>query len=199
MDNKTLKALVIKYKDSGLTYQQIADSLYDEYGLSRSRQALQGMYQRAVKNNQSEECKERIVATADIVNVYCLGYSMSDVKTIVNKLGYKLSYNDVVVTIRSQKDYRKKVKESIVRRVVETLKDAIDMESVRDSLKYKEIIPTEKQLKLYIADAYKEMMYVEMSKILARAYQFTDDKTVVRKIITDLNLKVGMESVRQSL
>ena len=199
MDNKTLKAFVIKLKNDGLTFQKISDILSEEHNVTRSRQAIQGMYQRAINYNESDEAKDRIVATADTVNIYCLGYTMDKVKELANQLGHKLSYNDVVVIIRNQKEYIEDVRKSITKRVMCALRGSVDIETIKDSLKYRNIISTDKQLKTYIAEAYKDWIGLETSKLLAKAYQFTDDKAIVKKIIKDLNLKVDMEDIRENL
>lgn len=186
MDNKTLKAFIVKSKDEGLTYQEIADKLEEEYKIVRSRQALQGMYQRAVRDKDTTLQKERFVASADIVNVYCLGYNKTEVTDIVNKLGFNLSYNDVVSTIREQEDYIKNVEESIIAKVEREMSTCHFINELSPRITYKGILPTDKQLKRYVAEAYKDILSREFAERLMNIYEFTDDKSVPKKVEEEL-------------
>ena len=55
MDSKTLKAFVIEHKDKGLSYQDISDKLREDFNIIRSRQALQGIYTRAMNSNNNQK------------------------------------------------------------------------------------------------------------------------------------------------
>lgn len=196
MDNKTLKALVVEYKDGGYTYQEISDKLQAEYGLNRSRQALQGMYQRAIKDNSTDKQKERLIALADIVNIYCLGYNMSEVKDMVNDLGYSLTYNDVVITIKEQKEYIEEVQKSLIEIVEHRIKESKYITDLNGAISYKGIMPTTKQLKFYVTEAYKVIISKDFSDTLLRVHEFTDDKKVAKKIVEDLNLQMCQTKAR---
>ena len=43
IDNNTLRSLVVNCRDRGMTYQEISNMLRSEYGVVRTRQAVQQM------------------------------------------------------------------------------------------------------------------------------------------------------------
>lgn len=183
MDNKTLKAFIIEQKEQyNLSYREIADKLEKEYGIVRSRQSLQGMYKRGVESKNTVEQKERFIASADIVNVYCLGYSMVEVKDIVNGFGFELTYNDVVVTIKEQSKYIQDVEKTKVSKIRETLGDCNYITDLKHILAYKEVLPTDKILKRYVAEAYRDIILDNIYDKFNEVYDFTDDRKTVKKV-----------------
>ena len=189
MDNKTLRALVVKFRDTGMTYQEISDKLYADYNIKRSRQTLQGMYTRAMRDLTSTDKKERVLARTDIVNVYSLGYNMTEVTEIVNEtFGYNLTYNEVVTTIKESQDYIEEVRTALAHKVEEQLDKCKYIYDLEEYISYNKIKPREKQLKLYVAEAYKIRLSKEFMSTLKSMKSFTDDKIVEKKVIEDLSL-----------
>lgn len=189
MDNKTLRALVVKFRDTGMTYQEISDKLYADYNIKRSRQTLQGMYTRAMRDLTSTDKKERVLARTDIVNVYSLGYNMTEVTEIVNEtFGYNLTYNEVVTTIKESQDYIEEVRAALAHKVEEQLDKCKYIYDLEEYISYNKIKPREKQLKLYVAEAYKIRLSKEFMSTLKSMKSFTDDKIVEKKVIEDLSL-----------
>lgn len=197
MDSKTFRALVVRYKDEGMTYQEISDKLEKEYNIKRSRQALQGTYTRAIRSLEMGETKERLIAQADIVNIFSLGYNMTEVTDIVNSLGYKLSYNEVVTTIKESKEYIEQVKQSLANRVEEHLDNCRFICDLNKYIEYKGITPTDKQLKMLVAEAYKVRISKQFLSTINSINSFTDDKIVEKKIISDLSLDVLKRTAKE--
>ena len=188
MDNTTLKALVVKYKETGMTYQEIADTLKQEYGIERSRQALQGMYQRALKGNESSKKKEEVTIIADTINLYCLGYNMTEVQSMLAELEYNVSYTFVCQTVKNNKDYIKDVTDSLIKKVESYLDKAKHMIDMYKVIEYNGVVPTNKKMKWLVAEAYKLKIQNNFIKYTEDMYNFTSDKSIERKVINDLNL-----------
>lgn len=199
MDNDTLKALVIKYKESGMTYQEIADKLASDYKVERTRQALQGMYTRAVRKVNTEDEKARMAEMADIINIFCLGYNRKETTEIVSGLGHDVNYNKVVNTIRENEDYVKSVEDAISERLSTMVQGALSIDELRDVIIYKGILPKKKKLDEYIAEAYKIIIRQDINKRLARIYQFTEDTTIAREVADEFNVKFSLTDIKDEL
>ena len=199
MDNKTLRALVVEYKDDDMTYQEISDKLAEEHGVIRSRQALQGMYQRAIKRKDTEDMRDRIVAKADIVNIYCLGYSRTEIQEIVNNMGYDLNYNDIITTINEQEEYIEQVEATIVNRLEGMLIFSDNINDLKESLIYKEMEITDKKLNEYMVDAYTNIARDKIHEVLASAYRFTDDTIMARKIARRFNIDFSIGDIKDKI
>lgn len=199
MDNRTLKALVIELKEKELTYREISYRLERDYKIKRSRQALQGMYTRAVRDNLTDKQKERIIATSDVVNIYCLGYNRKEVARIIGDMGYNLTYNDVVVMIRDETNYIKDVSDYNRMKITEYLGGVNDIEELRRLLSYKGVKPTDKQVKKYVTGAYNLIIKDRINEVLADAYKFTDDKNVIKKVADNIDYKLDYAEVNKNL
>lgn len=197
MDKETLKSIVIEYKDSGMTYQEISDKINKDYGIKKSRQALQKMYHRAIE--KAENNKEKFLITTDVVNIYCLGYAMTEVKTLVSKLREGINYNDIVAIIRDEGEYIKEVEESILNKLISILEQANDIVVLKNLLSYKGIEPTDKKINQYIGMAYKNIILDKASTYLATMCQLTDDTAAVKKVISELNMDISMSDIREKI
>lgn len=195
MDMKTLKALVVECRNSGMTYREISEKLAEEYGIIRSRQSLQGLYKRAIKNIDEEE-KDKNIPIADIVNLHCLGYNRKEITDIINKMGYKLNYHDVVLTIKEQDEYIKEVEESIVDRVVNLLNDGYDRFSISYSIQYKNKNIEDKKLDDYLTRAYYKIILQNIKNDLKNVYEITDNKGIVKSLISMLNLDIKISDLK---
>lgn len=189
MDNKTLKAMVIELKDSGLTYQEISDRLDTEYGVKRSRQSLRGLYIRGIRDNTTEKQKIRFRAKADVVNIYCLGYTMKQVLEEVVKMDFDINYNDVVIIIREESEYIQDVEKSIVAKLDSSIDNLKNLDEAKNLIVYKNLEVTDKKLKEYISKVYKERILNNINEYLNDAVAFTDDKDVAKIICNELGLE----------
>lgn len=199
MDNKTLRALIIDYKDSGMAYQEIANKLAEEHNIVRSRQAIQGMYTRAMKRRDSEVDKERLIRVADAVNIFCLGYNRTEVRELMNSLGYNVNYNDVVLDIRENTGYIQEIEQSIIDKVREILVDKPSLEEISRIIEYKGIKPTDKKLKQYIKRAYTMIAEDKVYEVLVEAYKFTEEAAVTREIASEFNVKHNLTRIKDKI
>lgn len=196
MDNRTLKAYIFELKDvEGLSYQAIADRLAEDYGIVRSKQAIQGLYTRTIKRAQTNSCKPSVLAVSDIVNIHALGYSGAETLVLVNSMGYGVTYDNVLDIIRDEAEYIKSVEEANIKKVREALEVAEDGLGLNYILVYKGITAKEKKLKKFIVKAYDQIIIEKNKEILTRAIQIVDDRSVIRQIIQDMHLDITVGDV----
>lgn len=201
MDVKTLRALVIEHKDLGMSYQEISDMLERDYNVVRSRQALQGMYTRAVdrRNRELEDRKNKICIIADIVNIHCLGYNKTEITRIIKSLGHNLSYRRVVSIVNSQDKYIKEVETAIGNRVADKLGSIEYISELKDIIKYKEVPITDKKIKEYIAMGYNIIINNKINEVLSEVYKMTDDRGIVRQVANNIDFKLDFENFRGNI
>lgn len=201
MDVKTLRALVIEHKDLGMSYQEISDMLEREYNVVRSRQALQGMYTRAIdrRNRELENKKSKICIIADIVNIHCLGYNKTEITRIIKSLGHNLSYRRVVSIVNSQDKYIKEVETAIGNRVADKLGSIEYISELKDIIKYKEVSITDKKINEYIVMGYNIIINNKINEVLSEVYKMTDDRGIVRQVANNIDFKLDFENFRGNI
>lgn len=202
MDNETLKSLILQYRDSGMTYQEISDKLVSEYGIMKSRQAIQGLYKRTVQNLKSDSDKIKRLREADVVNLYCLGYNMSEVQRLMEDLGYDISYSEVNRIIKRYKkedDYIKEVEDSIVSRIRDVADKVSSIDDIINNVNYKGVPIKKEKVLEYLVEAYKNKIIDKIREDLIKIYEFTDSKEAVKKIIDDLKLDIKINELKRTL
>lgn len=202
MDNETLKSLILQYRDSGMTYQEISDKLVSEYGIMKSRQAIQGLYKRTVQNLKSDSDKIKRLREADVVNLYCLGYNMSEVQRLMEDLGYDISYSEVNRIIKRYKkedDYIKEVEDSIVSRIRDIADKVSSIDDIINNVNYKGVPIKKEKVLEYLVEAYKNKIIDKIREDLIKIYEFTDSKEAVKKIIDDLKLDIKINELKRTL
>lgn len=202
MDNETLKSLILQYRDSGMTYQEISDKLVSEYGIMKSRQAIQGLYKRTVQNLKSNSDKIKRLREADVVNLYCLGYNMSEVQRLMEDLGYDISYSEVNRIIKRYKKedgYIKEVEDSIVSRIRDIADKVSSIDDIINNVNYKGVPIKKEKVLEYLVEAYKNKIIDKIREDLIKIYEFTDSKEAVKKIIDDLKLDIKINELKRTL
>lgn len=202
MDNETLKSLILQYRDSGMTYQEISDKLVSEYGIMKSRQAIQGLYKRTVQSLKSDSDKIKRLREADVVNLYCLGYNMSEVQRLMEDLGYDISYSEVNRIIKRYKkedDYIKEVEDSIVSRIRDIADKVSSIDDIINNVNYKGVPIKKEKVLEYLVEAYKNKITDKIREDLIKIYEFTDSKEAVKKIIDDLKLDIKINELKRTL
>lgn len=202
MDNETLKSLILQYRDSGMTYQEISDKLVSEYGIMKSRQAIQGLYKRTVQSLKSDSDKIKRLREADVVNLYCLGYNMSEVQRLMEDLGYDISYSEVNRIIKRYKkedDYIKEVEDSIVSRIRDIADKVSSIDDIINNVNYKGVPIKKEKVLEYLVEAYKNKIIDKIREDLIKIYEFTDSKEAVKKIIDDLKLDIKINELKRTL
>lgn len=202
MDNETLKSLILQYRDSGMTYQEISDKLVSEYGIMKSRQAIQGLYKRTVQNLKSDSDKIKRLREADVVNLYCLGYNMSEVQRLMEDLGYDISYSEVNRIIKRYKKedgYIKEVEDSIVSRIRDIADKVSSIDDIINNVNYKGVPIKKEKVLEYLVEAYKNKIIDKIREDLIKIYEFTDSKEAVKKIIDDLKLDIKINELKRTL
>lgn len=200
MDRDTLRALVIKYRDEhGYTFQKISDTLREEYGVVRDRQALHGMYTRAKSRPSNSKYKYGLTLTADVLNVYMLGYNMTQVTKLLSTEENKLTYEKVREIIDTESDFKDDILGSKACKAVELIRTGATMAEIEEEEAYNGIQPTEKGMKEIIAEAYRMIINNTIMNELVEAYRLLDDKDIVEKIYSKLDKEVTFSDIKSRI
>jgi len=196
MDNRTLKSTIVELRDGSqkMSFQEIANLLAEKHGVIRTRQAVQSMYTRSKKENK--ESRKRMLIATDVVNMYSIGYSGKSILDVFKDRKQDITYDDILTIIKEEQEFISDVRENNIKKVEEALKhNNISIESVYENLKYGEIVPTQRALKWYIAQAYSNIIYRSVRASLRRVYQHTNDKEIVKESIKKLTEQVEKTSI----
>lgn len=191
MDINTVKALTIQLREQGLTFNEISDLLYNTYGLKRSRQALNGLYNRA---KQAEELSGiKLLANCDIVNVYCRKDNAVHALNELKQLGVKESYYNILKTINSETMYIKEVEEGIVRYIEKQLSKVRNLDELRGLLDYKGVSISDKKFYGYLEAAYKLHIKKAITMEISKAYSLTNNKALAKALSAEFDIKNKIE------
>ena len=196
MDRKTLQAFVIDSRKKGMTFENMAETLRNEYGIVRNRQSLHGIYKRAITNKEREASSEKISMIADVVNIYALGYNMAETRNIACNIGNDVSYYNVRDIISKEQEYIESVKNTMVFKTVRLILEGKSSESMVEELTYKGIKPTENGLKSILINSYSMIVLSAATNELVKAYRDVEDRDIIRKVIEKTGLDIEIQDIK---
>lgn len=195
MDKKALKSTIIELKENGLSFQNISDLLAKDYNIHMSRQAVCGMYNRATSDKIISKNKELILTTEDIVNYNSIGLTSSEIKAVLDKLGYNITISDIDYIIDINIEYKKSIEMELVQKIIKGLKIGNDIAEIKSTITYKGIGVTDSKLKSLIKISAEQMIYEQSKKVLASVYNATDNRSLVKDIIVEHNMNITMKDI----
>ena len=130
MDKDTLRNIIVDMRNKGMTFDAISDRLRSDYGVIKSRQAVHGMYIRAV-NSKLE--KPIDICRTDIINYKVIGLSIME---IADKTGY--SYNKVREILIEENSKISTIEENKVRLVKRLILEGNSANAISSIIKYKD-------------------------------------------------------------
>lgn len=195
MDNKTLRAFVIEHKESGMSYQDIADKLKEEFNINRSRQSLQGIYTRTVNGNNNKN----IVIDSHILNLYALGYNYTEIQKLLRQLNYSVAYKYIANTIKNSMDELNTIIKAYTNRLLDNRKILLSVDDIDGIIDYKGIKANEKGLNNIIKNAYIESIKLASIEILKEMYQITDNRKLLRDILKEIDLDITVADIEKKM
>lgn len=195
MDNKTLRAFVIEHKESGMSYQDIADKLKEEFNINRSRQSLQGIYTRTVNGNNNKN----IVIDSHILNLYALGYNYTEIQKLLRQLNYSVAYKYIANTIKNSMDELNTIIKAYTNRLLDNRKILLSVDDIDGIIDYKGIKANEKGLNNIIKNAYIESIKLASIEILKEMYQITDNRKLLRDTLKEIDLDITVADIEKKM
>ena len=184
MVNDDIKNVIASLRTEGKSFRKISEILKEEYGVNRSQQAIQSMYARMLKKEEYNNSLDRIDGICDIINVYALGYNMTQVHEIVAKLGINISYNSVISVIKSNQSYVYQVNNALTAAVIDLLveNESINAEQIKTRLSYKGIPITDKKYNQLIKLATSMIIDRQSILVINRALELTRSWETVKEL-----------------
>jgi len=195
MDNKTLRAFVIEHKESGMSYQDIADKLKEEFNINRSRQSLQGIYTRTVNGSNNKN----IVIDSHILNLYALGYNYTEIQKLLRQLNYSVAYKYIANTIKNSMDELNTIIKAYTNRLLDNRKILLSVDDIDGIIDYKGIKANEKGLNNIIKNAYIESIKLASIEILKEMYQITDNRKLLRDTLKEIDLDITVADIEKKM
>ena len=199
VDNITLKCLIIEMRDDEkLSFQEIADKLFNEYGVKRSRQGLRGLYNRA--KEQLDEAGQSQIERCDIVNLYCLCENASSTAEELSNIGHKVSYRRVLDVVEAERAYINSVRNTIIATIESKIKtkEISDIRDIENLITYKGVKICKKRIIDYIELAYIHYVKKEITNELSGLFKITDNKSIVRRVASKFNIDITAADLREA-
>lgn len=194
VDMITLKSLIIELKDSGMTFQEVADTLEKRYGVIKTRQAISGLYNRAKEALKDDESYQMTIC--DIINIYAISDSAAQVLNHLQHLGLCVNYRQVLNVISKEKRYTENVQQTIVAKLVEQMDGLVDIREATKTIEYKGINISKKRFDEYFEKACKAFIRQDIMISLSRIYKLTSNKEMVKSIGEKFNIGIKTSDLR---
>lgn len=174
-----VKSLIIQLREDGKSFQEISDILANEYDIVKSRQAIHGIYTRAIQNGS--QVQQESVDIHDILTYVSLGLPIQQVSSLTDTTVYKVKQ-----IINENEEELKKIKIEQFKKSVKYFADGESLKKISDKLQYKGIKPTKYMLRKlfedYVNYAIAESTIATLTTILNN-YPDTVTKEVIKSTL----------------
>lgn len=199
MDKNTLKALIIEMKDvDNLSFPQISEKLRVEHNVLKDRQSLHGLYTRA-KNKAKQEPKYDIVLKSKVLNLYALGYNMSQVTHILGGGDTDLNYAKVRDIVNNNEATVQEIIEAKAVTAVQMLGVGESVANIKTEIAYNTLTPTDAAMANVMVQAYKMIVRGAITNELTKAMKTTGSRDIVKQLCKELTEEFSYDSVKNQL
>jgi len=199
MDKKALKSIILKLRNEGNTFQNIAIILKNKYDIEMSRQAVHGMYKRAVASNMNDI--EMILATNDIINYSIIGLKANEIQQLIKKeYNIELSLKNIMEKSLSNEKYRKTVYKEKIDKLKSLLIDketTYDITDIRKLLGYKSEPMRDTALDQLLYDYILLEIKNNTISLLAKIINLTNNKLLVKDITKRINISISNKDIER--
>ena len=178
IDNNTLRSLVVNCRDRGMTYQEISNMLRSEYGVVRTRQAVQQMYVRATNVPKVSDIGDDVVDK--IIKLSSFGYSTDE---IVESIGRNTVSKSMLMEIISRNRAHIQTRSNaIMARVVDMVKSDMHYSAMKAAISYGSYTIKDAKLKEFIECAAFTSIMNTFNNVSERLVGITGDKTSAARL-----------------
>ena len=178
IDNNTLRSLVVNCRDRGMTYQEISNMLHSEYGVVRTRQAVQQMYVRATNVPKVSDIGDDVVDK--IIKLSSFGYSTDE---IVESIGRNTVSKSMLMEIISRNRAHIQTRSNaIMARVVDMVKSDMNYSAMKAAISYGSYTIKDAKLKEFIECAAFTSIMNTFNSVSDRLVGITGDKTSAARL-----------------
>lgn len=189
MTNNELKSTIWNLRSENKSYREIKEILATKYGITRSQQAIQGMYARMLKKEEDKNSKTNNSVICDVMNIYALGYNMSQVYDMLSNKGLGISYYNIQTIIKNNSNYYHQINSAMIAAITDLMRGGdTTLQTIRARLSYNGVQITEKKLIELVRAAANIRMDEECMRIINRSYNVTRSLNLVKDLCSDKNL-----------
>jgi hypothetical protein len=205
MKNKDLRDLIVSLRDNSnpqLSFKEIADILWDSYGIKRSRQAVYGMYMRG--RSGVDRKLENISIIRDAVYLTCLGYTMREITDILsNKENHsktRVNYNIVRDILKNSEVELEETRREVKERVLGAVLSGESIQDIYKSVAYFDNSIKEKELYEYLKYAYMFILKEALTREAVKIYMDVRDIDFVESVIKEFYVNyISMTDIRRKI
>lgn len=199
MDKQTLKSTIIELKNDNRTFQEVSDILKNDYNIIMSRQAVHGMYSRAISSKQMDRNIDLLIATSDISNYSALGYGSKQIKEMLYNQGKDISIDTINRTLDNCDNHINNIKIDMINKTTEAIKKNMDIDYIIGILSYKGVKPTKIVVDELIELASTEILKSRTIDLMVKLINITDNKELAKKVANKHNFNVTGKEISEAL
>ena len=174
LDIGTLKSIVCNLRERGMTFQEISDTLKSQYGVERSRQAVQSLYSRCLKKVDNDETMYNILLKRHISSLAALGYNASEITSILDKnFGIVETYNKINTRYKVVGRQIFDTEQVIKSKINDMIDAGVDSQIIKASLDYEDIHIKDTKFNSYISSVMYEKIRQGIMNCLYKTYKLT--------------------------
>lgn len=198
LDKESLRRVIIQLRADGYSFQEISDILLEKYGISKSRQSIHGIFNRAMR--QSEDLDDLMIK-ADMLHLYQLGYNKESVIDII-----KEAHADTTMTqyrfntiLDNSKDNLTSIENEQLKLIEKGLKQKLDYDSIKIWLSYKGKEITGNRFKELLTKVVTSELELYIKSKATDILELTGDRELAKQIAREFNVELKPRDINRAI
>ena len=184
MNKELLKAIILELRGNNeRSFQEISDILECKYGIKRSRQAICGMYNRAISDKAISKNTDKIIAPNDILHYHAIGVSISRILEILKADGMEVTLSSIKDIVDRNEDKKEFIKNTLEDKAYKLINKGFSYEEIKIALAYKVEAPSEQALNKLMQEATLRILREQEIKTLRKILNLTQDEKLIKSIL----------------
>lgn len=199
LDKDTLKRIIIQLRADDHSFQEISDILLEKYGVLRSRQAVQGMFNRAINSRNGN--LDDLVIKFDMLHIYQLGYSRELTVNIINEIHsdkpttqYRLQ-----LVLENSANNLKSIENEQLKLIEKGFKQKLSCDDIKAWLSYKGKEIKDTRFNALVFKLVTSKIDEHIKDNAASIMEMTGDKELAKSIAERFNTEFTLRDINRAL
>ena len=199
LDKESIKRIIVQLRAEDKSFQEISDILLKDYGILRTRQAVQGIFSRVM--NASEDNLDDLVVKLDIWNLYQLGYNKEQIIGFIQTWypGKPITLYKLQMLVENSSNNLKSIENEQLKLINKGLKQGLDCDDIKAWLSYKSVDIKDTRFKELLKKNVTLNLEEHIKDEAAKIMELTGDREIAKQIASKFGIELKSKDINRAI
>lgn len=199
LDKESIKRIIVQLRAEDKSFQEISDILLKDYGILRTRQAVQGIFSRVM--NANEDNLDDLVVKLDIWNLYQLGYNKEQIIGFIQTWypGKPITLYKLQMLVENSSNNLKSIENEQLKLINKGLKQGLDCDDIKAWLSYKSVDIKDTRFKELLKKNVTLNLEEHIKDEAAKIMELTGDREIAKQIASKFGIELKSKDINRAI